>query len=247
MIFTNFTKFAAVAAFSLFFVTTAYGVPMGEPAETATTLTGGQTDEEEDYEEDEDYEESLEYGWPYRGYTVADKLNVRSEPDGKAPVLFQLEQYSDLSVDCSKDGRIFAPEGWARINYIDDQGGHEGYAAAQYLRVMDVNPPARSFYDHIDRDLVVPDGSPLFGMLSIERNGDSLTGTMWIKSRELQESGGNGILMWVNFKGGFYYGDVPVFGAMGPDDEAVYGDMLRQGVAYDSGNDIMSFGGMLWK
>jgi len=240
-----YNKFAIVAALSLVFATSAYGISESIPAEaeTSTTVTGGVTDEENEEEEDE----NLEYGWSYPGYVVADRLNIREDANEKSRVLFKLNKYSILSVNCSKDGKIYAPDGWAFINYIDYEGGHEGYAASRYLRVFDVNTPPKSFYDHIDRELVAQDGSSLYGMLSIERNGDSLTGTMWVKSSELQESGGSGTVIWVDFKGGFYYGDVPVFEATSPEAEEIYGEFLRKGVAYDSENDIFSFGGELWK
>lgn len=107
--------------------------------------------------------------------------------------------------------------------------------------------PDKSLIYNCDRSLVTDDDDPTFGDIFIEGNENKFQGTMEIKNQDMIDDGGNGILVYVKFNGTFYYGNIPIFQTLGPVDEEMYGDMLRNGVYYDSKNDILSIAGFLWK
>lgn len=189
-------------------------------------------------------------------YIVAD-LNVRTEPSSSAPVLGKLEKYDIICPSVrNKDGSLNSENGYVSM-YAPDMifddgtecGTNSGFVADKYVRVFDQSSFTMDspLWDDCMRGLLVPDGSQLFGYMSIERQGDILVGEITVKNQDLIDSGGNGILIYVRFKGDFRFGDIPYFHTLGPVDDEIYGEMLRNGTYYDSKNDVLSVAGMLWK
>lgn len=178
------------------------------------------------------------------GFTVADRINVRSSQSTNADIVGNLRIHTPVEVYCHNDGTIFDYDGWAWIFYEDFNGERrEGYVMSKFLDVFDVDEVPMSAFNE-DYELLTPDDDPIFGMLSLSNSGGKITGEIWIKNNDMIESGGNGIIFWLKLEGYDFCGSTflkPI------GDDGYMSDLFNRTPFYDKATGTLMVADMLWR
>ena len=161
-------------------------------------------------------------------YTIGNTLNVRQSPSTQGKKLTSLPKGSVLSV-LSSDGE------WLKIQYYDFDVNFnivkkDGYVAAKFVKTFGNDPIPASV---LKRGFSAFGNDDIVGGLEFTVNGRSVNAQGAIYSAEMRSMGGSGLVD--NFNTSVTYTDNRL------------GDCNGYPSVYDASQNLLYFGGYLWK
>lgn len=166
-------------------------------------------------------------------YVKGENVNMREQPSRSGTVQWQFSTGELLPVH-GQTGE------WVKVEYDYGGDGWIGYINSSFVDILewsDVTPDVlKSSFEWADGNGTV------YGYLDFEQKGNQATYQYFIKNREMQEAGGNGILDSA-------YGDTPYHDDIlyNPDSWNEQTDYTNPQALYDKKKKILIFMGLRWK